>query len=76
MSNNKVIDITDLIKKRDGKKKEKESPDATEDFCGILLVEFDKKTCSFNLLFETPEQESLPLDGDKVWDTIERLSKL
>jgi len=74
MKDGKEIDITDLLKKRDEKKyKKKEEP---EDFTGVLLVEFDKHSCSFKLLFENKDNESLDLDEKKVLHTIYRLFEI
>lgn len=69
MSDSKIIDITPFIKKHNPNKTVPEK----ENFKAVLLVEFDKSSCSFQLLFEDGTSKTLPLDKTKVTETIYRL---
>tara|TARA_B100000900_G_C20493698_1_gene680683 strand:- start:595 stop:849 length:255 start_codon:yes stop_codon:yes gene_type:complete len=72
MSDCKVIDITPFVKKR----KQKEEPPEKEDFKAVMLIDFDKTSCGFQLLFENDKDETLPLDKQKVLETVYRLFEI
>lgn len=57
-----VIDITSLMK----------NPKDKEVF-GVLLIEFNKTSCTFQVVFEDKEKEVLELDREKVVEAIHRM---
>lgn len=72
MSDCKVIDITPFVKKNPSPKEEPPK----EDFQATMLIDFDKTSCGFQLLFEDKDKEPVPLDNEKVRETIYRLFEI